>query len=336
MKKIFIFLILVLTFPFFCSAAEIIHGAGASFPYPVYQAWAFLYNKETKNKINYQSIGSGGGIRQITSKTVDFGASDAPMLPEDLVKNNLLQFPAVMGGVVPIINVEGIEKGTLKLTPEILVDIFLGDIAMWNDPAIVKNNKGIKLPDELISVVHRSDGSGTTAIFSTYLSDVSDKWEKKVGSGKALKWPLGIGGKGNEGVASYVKRIKNSIGYVESAYVRQNNMDYALIQNKDGMYVKPTSEAVKAAAADAKWEQSKGYYLWLVNAPGQQSWPIVGPTFILLSKDQIEQNKKVVQFFDWAFNNGNSAAEKLDYIPLPENLKSDIRNYWDKNGIFSN
>ena len=336
MKKIFILLILVLTFPFFCGAAEIIHGAGASFPYPVYQAWAFLYNKETKNKINYQSIGSGGGIRQITSKTVDFGASDAPMLPEDLAKNNLLQFPAVMGGVIPVINVEGIEKGTLKLTPEILADIFLGDITMWNDPAIVKNNKGIKLPDELISVVHRSDGSGTTAIFSTYLSDVSDKWKKKVGSGKALKWPLGIGGKGNEGVASYVKRIKNSIGYVESAYVKQSNMDYALIQNKEGMYVKPTSEAVKAAAADAKWDQSKGYYLWLVNAPGQQSWPIVGPTFILLSKDQIEQNKKVVQFFDWAFNNGNSAAEKLDYIPLPENLKSDIRNYWNKNGIFSN
>jgi phosphate transport system substrate-binding protein len=315
------------------NADSIINGAGATFPYPVYQTWAYSYYKEKGVKINYQSIGSGGGIQQIKSRTVDFGATDDPLRADDLGKDNLLQFPAIMGGIVPVINIEGVNIGALKLTGEVLADIFLGKIKKWNDKAILAFNSGIKLPDAEITVIHRSDGSGTTAIFSTYLSEVSNDWKVKVGAGKALNWPVGLGGKGNEGVANYVGRLKNSIGYVEFAYVMQNNMNYVTLKNKEGQFVQPNSESFAVAASKAKWEQNKHYYIWLINEPGATSWPIVGVSFILLAKDKLESNKKVVQFFNWVFQNGDNYAKSLNYVPLPASLKDDIRNYWKNNGL---
>ncbi|MDH5560567.1 MAG: phosphate ABC transporter substrate-binding protein PstS [Deltaproteobacteria bacterium] len=309
-------------------AGEKINGAGASFPYPVYSAWAFYYQKDTGVQVNYQSIGSGGGVRQISNRTVDFGASDAPLLPKVLSKIKLLQFPAVIGGVVPVINIPGVKSDQLKLDSKQLAMIFMGKITNWNDPEIVKTNPGLTLPDDKITVVHRSDGSGTTSIFTTYLSQVSRDWAKEIGKGKSVKWPIGIGGKGNEGVANYVKRVKNSIGYVEFAYAKNNKLSVILLKNRDGSFAQASFETFKAAAAGAKWDSSKGYYLWLVNAPGKDSWPISGATFILLGKENLESNRKVVRFFEWAFNNGDKTAEKLVYVPLPKVLKDSIRSYW--------
>ena len=315
------------------SYAETLNGAGASFPYPVYSSWAFQYQKDTGTQVNYQSIGSGGGVRQISNRTVDFGASDAPLKPEVLAEKKLLQFPAIIGGVVPIINIKGVGSTQLKLTGEVLARIFLGKITTWNDPEIVELNRGLKLPAEKITVVHRSDGSGTTAIFTSYLAQVSPEWKKAPGAGKSVNWPVGIGGKGNEGVTNYVKRVKNSIGYVEFAYAKRNKLADVTLQNREKKYVNASFYSFKLAAASAQWEQSKGYYLWLVNAPGEGSWPIAGASFILLAREKAESNQKVIAFYDWAFTHGDDMAVKLVYVPLPQNLKDDIRSYWRANGL---
>ena len=309
-----------------------ITGAGATFPYPIYAKWAEAYKAKTGTGMNYQSIGSGGGIKQINAKTVDFGASDMPLKPEDLEKGGLMQFPAVMGGVVPVINVAGIEAGQLKLDGNVLADIFLGKISKWNDPAIAALNAGAKLPDDAITVVHRSDGSGTTFIFTNYLSKVSDDWKSSVGEGTAVSWKVGTGGKGNEGVASYVQRIKNSIGYVEYAYALQNKMSYVQLKNREGQFVKPDDTSFKAAAAGADWENAPGFYELLTNEPGKASWPITGATFILMHKaqDKPESAKTVLSFFDWAYDNGGEMAASLDYVPMPEKVQKLVRAAWKK------
>ncbi len=336
MVKKFLFGVLLLMFlaTFSFAGNKIINGAGATFPYPVYSAWAYNYHKVTGVKLNYQSIGSGGGIRQIKSRTVDFGASDAPLTPEKQKEYRLLQFPAVIGGVVPIVNIKGIKNGDLKLSGNVLAEIFIGNIKKWNNAAIKELNPYLDLPDANITVVHRSDGSGTTAIFTSYLNSVSAEWSEKIGKGKSVNWAVGIGGKGNEGVANYVKRIKNSIGYVEFAYAEKNRLTYVKLKNKSGSFVVPSFASFKSAAAFAKWDKKKGYYLWLVNAPGKNSWPIAGATFILLPMEKIQSNKKVVKFYDWAFKNGDKTAERLIYVPLPKSLKDNIRSYWKDNGIY--
>ena len=311
-------------------AGATINGAGATFPYPVYGQWAWLYNKDTGVKLNYQSIGSGGGIRQIKAKTVDFGASDAPLKAEELNEAGLLQFPMIMGGVVPVVNVPGIAAGQLKLSGSTLADIFLGKITKWNDAAISEENPGTNLPDSAITVVYRADGSGTTWIFTNYLSKVSAAWKNSVGNAKSVKWPSGVGGKGNEGVAAYVQRIKGSIGYVEYAYALQNKLAYSLLQNRDGKYVAPTSATFQAAAANADWEKAEGFYLVLTDQPGAESWPITGASFILVHKEQAnaETAKEVLKFFDWCYRNGSKTAEKLDYVPMPEKVISLVEKTW--------
>ena len=314
-------------------AGETINGAGATFPYPVYAAWAHKYYKETGIKLNYQSIGSGGGIRQIKNRTVDFGASDAPLKPEKLEEYKLYQFPAIIGGVVLVVNIPGIESGKLKLDGNTLCHIFLGDIKQWNDEKIKNLNPDVKLPSKDIKVVHRSDGSGTTAIFTTYLSQVCPDWREKVGAGKAVKWPVGIGGKGNEGVANYVKRLKYSIGYVEFAYAKQNKLSYTLLKNQAGNFVAPSIETFKAAGATANFDPKKHFYLWMVNAPGKNAWPIAGASFILEAREKAKINKKVNKFFKWAFENGDKIAVDLDYVPLPKELKEKIYKYWEDYGI---
>ncbi|HSM99137.1 MAG TPA: phosphate ABC transporter substrate-binding protein PstS [Gallionella sp.] len=312
------------------SQATDITGAGATFPYPVYAKWADAYKTQTGIGLNYQSIGSGGGIKQIEAKTVDFGASDMPLKPEDLEANGLMQFPTVIGGVVPVINVLGIDAGTLKLDGATLADIYLGKVTKWNDPAIVALNKDIKLPDDNITVVHRSDGSGTSFIFTNYLSKVSADWKSSVGEGTAVSWKAGTGGKGNEGVASYVQRIKGSIGYVEYAYALQNKMNHVQMKNHDGQFVQPESSAFQAAAAGAKWEKAPGFYEILTDEAGRNSWPISGATFILMHKvqDKPETGKEVLQFFDWAYAKGDKLASDLDYVPLPEDVVKLIRAAW--------
>ena len=333
MKKLLLILCSVMLFQGVSYAGSALNGAGASFPYPVYSGWAFQYQQATGIKINYQSIGSGGGVRQISNRTVDFGASDAPVTPEKLAEKKLLQFPAIIGGVVPIINIKGIDSAQLKLTGDVMARVFLGKITTWSDPEIVELNPNLKLPDAKITVIHRSDGSGTTAIFTSYLSEVSKEWEKITGAGKSVNWPVGIGGKGNEGVTNYVKRVKNSIGYVEFAYAKQNKLADITLQNHEGKYVNASFESFEAAAAFAKWEQDNGYYLWLVNAPGEDSWPIAGASFILLAKEKTASNQQTIKFYDWAFDNGDEMAIKLVYVPLPQNLKDDIRSYWQANGL---
>ena len=307
-----------------------ITGAGATFPYPIYAKWADAYKTQTGSGMNYQSIGSGGGIKQIQAKTVDFGATDAPMSPNELGLAGLTQFPAVIGGVVLVINLAGVAPGQLKLDGKVLADIFLGKITKWNDPSIAADNAGVNLPNEAITVVHRADGSGTTFIFTTYLSQVSPDWKRSVGGDKAVSWPVGTGGKGNEGVASYVQRIKNSIGYVEYAYALQNKMSYTQLKNREGQFVSPSDTSFKAAAANAKWEADKGFYEILTNEPGKDSWPIAGATFILIYKSQekVANATEVLKFFDWAFTNGDKLASDLDYVPLPANLKTKIRAAW--------
>ena len=305
-----------------------ITGAGATFPAPVYNKWAADYNKATQTKVNYQGIGSSGGIKQITAKTVDFGASDMPLKDEELNKDGLIQFPTVIGGVVPVINLPGVKPGELTLNGQLLGDIYLGKIKKWNDPAIAKLNPKAKLPDQDILVVRRADGSGTSFIFTNYLSKVNAEWKSKVGEGTTVNWPTGTGGKGNEGVAAFVQRLGGAVGYVEYAYAKQNKMTYVNLQNKAGAVVKPTAEAFKAAAAGAEW--SKSYYQILTDEPGKDAWPIAGATFILLHKTQAkpEQGAEVMKFFDWAYKGGDDAAKSLDYVPLPDAVKNHIRATW--------
>lgn len=312
---------------------EMLNGAGATFPYPVYSAWANEYNKVTGMKLNYQSIGSGGGIKQITERTVDFGASDKPLTPEELAKGNLLQFPAVIGADVLVVNIPGVKAGELKLDPETVSKIYLGEIKKWNDPKLTALNPKLKLPDSEITVVHRSDGSGTTAIFTDYLCKVSAAWKEKVGTGTSVSWPVGIGGKGNEGVANYVLQTANSIGYVEFAYAKQNNMAYTLLKNSAGAVVAPSEKTFEDAAATGTFDPKDHFYYMLTNAPGKNAWPIAGATFILLGKEKKDSNVKVVKFFDWAFKNGAAKAKELIYVPLPQALQSKIRAYWKSNGI---
>lgn len=314
--------------------AETINGAGATFPYPVYSAWAYNYNKVTGVKLNYQSIGSGGGVRQVSERTVDFGASDDPMKPEQLQKDKLFQFPAVIGGVVPVVNLAKVQPGQLKLDSDALCKVFLGEITSWKDERITKLNPGLNVPAGNITVVYRSDGSGTTAIFTNYLVETCPDWKTKVGAGKAVQWPVGIGGKGNEGVANYVKRMASSIGYVEFAYAKQNKLGYVQLKNKAGNFVVPSFESFEDAAETGDFDAKKDFSLWLTNAPGKDSWPIAGATFILLAKEKVNQNKNVVKFFDWAYNNGDSTAKNLVYVPLPKGLKEKVRAYWKANGIY--
>jgi phosphate transport system substrate-binding protein len=306
-----------------------ITGAGASFPAPVYAKWADAYQKATSSKINYQSIGSGGGIKQIEAKTVDFGASDMPLKPEDLEKNGLMQFPTVIGGIVPVVNLPGVKPGELKLTGPVLADIYLGKVTKWTDPEITKLNPAIKLPDQDIAVVRRADGSGTTFIFTNYLSKVSPDWKQKVGEGTAVQWPLGLGGKGNEGVSAFVQRIPAALGYVEYAYAKQNKMTYTQLQNADGVFLEADEASFKAAAAGADWTKSSFAEI-LTNQPGKQAWPISGATFILLHKvqDKPAQGLEVMKFFDWAYKNGSKMAIELDYVPLPDSLVGLIAKAW--------
>jgi phosphate transport system substrate-binding protein len=308
-----------------------ITGAGATFPYPIYAKWAEAYKVKSGVGVNYQSIGSGGGIKQIQNKTVDFGASDMPLKSEELDKYGLLQFPTVVGGDVPVANLKGIKSGELKLTGPVLADIFLGKIKKWNDLAIVALNKGVKLPESDITVVHRSDGSGTTFIWVNYLSKVSPEWKSKVGEGTSVAWPTGVGGKGNEGVASYVQRLDGSIGYVEYAYALQNKMTTVAVQNKNGEFVQANAETFKAAAAGADWAKAPGMYLILTDQPGKNAWPISGATFILMYKVQAkpESAKEVLKFFDWAYaSDGDKLAASLDYVPLPDSVTKQIRDTW--------
>ena len=310
--------------------AQDVTGAGATFPAPLYARWAADYNKATGNRINYQSVGSGAGLRQIRGKTVDFGASDMPLTDEELSKDGLMQFPTAIGGVVPVINVAGIQTRQLRLTGAVLADIYLGKVSKWSDPAITGLNAGLKLPDAPIAVVRRADGSGTTFIFTNYLSKVSADWKSKVGEGTAVNWPTGAGGKGNEGVSAFVQRLPNSIGYVEYAYAKQNKMPYALMQNAAGAFVAPEDTAFKAAAAGANW--SKSFHQILTNQPGKDSWPITGATFIMLhlKQDKPQQAAASLRFFDWAFKSGDKVADELDYVPMPDMVKATIRQQWSK------
>lgn len=308
--------------------AQEITGAGASFPAPIYSKWASEYNKATGVKVNYQSIGSGGGIKQIDSKTVDFGASDAPLTDEVLKTKGQMQFPTVLGGVVPVINVKGIEPGQLKLTGAVLGDIYLGKVSRWNDPAIKALNPTLALPDAAIAQVRRADGSGTTFIFTNYLSKVNAEWKSKVGEGTAVNWPVGAGGKGNEGVAAFVSRLPNSMGYVEYSYVKQNKLNYAVMQNSAGNFVKPDDETFKAAAAGADW--NKSFYQILTNQPGKDAWPISGATFILmhLKQDKPASASETLKFFNWAYANGGKSATDLDYVPMPPAVVAAIQKSW--------
>ena len=308
--------------------AQDVTGAGASFPAPVYAKWADAYNKATGARVNYQSVGSGAGLNQIRGKTVDFGASDMPLTDEALAKDGLLQFPTVIGGVVPVINVAGIAPGQLKLTGTVLGDIFLGKITKWNDAAIAGLNAGVSLPDAAIAVVRRADGSGTTFIFTNYLSKVNADWKSKVGEGTAVNWPTGAGGKGNEGVSAFVQRLPNSIGYVESAYAKQNKMNTVQMRNQAGNFVTPVDSNFKAAAAGADW--TKSFYQILTDQPGKDSWPITGATFIMMHKmqDKPAQAAAALKFFDWSYTNGDKMAADLDYVPLPDSVTTLVRKEW--------
>jgi phosphate transport system substrate-binding protein len=307
-----------------------ITGAGATFPAPVYTKWAETYKTSTGQGLNYQAIGSGGGIKQIKAKTVDFGASDKPLKVEELDQAGLYQFPTVIGGVVPVLNVPGIKPGQLHLTGPILADIFLGKVAKWNDPRITALNKGLLLPNLPVTVVHRSDGSGTSFLFTSYLAMVSPEWSSKVGASDSVQWPTGLGGKGNDGVAAFVKQTIGSIGYVEYAYVKQNNSTYALLMNAAGKYPAPAAANFAAAAAGGDWTKAPGNYLLLLNQPGPNSWPITGATFILVYKKQenATAGRAVLSFFDWAYKNGDPQASQLDYVPLPVNVKAQMRKQW--------
>jgi phosphate transport system substrate-binding protein len=308
--------------------AQDVTGAGATFPAPLYAKWADAYNKATGARINYQSVGSGAGLRQIRGKTVDFGASDMPLTDEELAKDGLMQFPTVIGGVVPVVNIAGINPGQIKLTGQLLGDIYLGKITKWNDAALTAINPGVALPDAAIQVVRRADGSGTSFIFTNYLSKVNAEWKSKVGEGTAVNWPIGAGGKGNEGVAAFVGRLPNSIGYVEYAYVKQNKMTYTLLRNKDGNFVPPDDLNFKSAAAGADW--AKTFYQVLTEQPGKDAWPLTGATFIMMHKAQEKpaQASNTLKFFDWAYEKGDQMAVDLEYVALPESVVQLIRKQW--------
>ncbi len=313
-------------------AAALINGAGATFPYPLYSKWAYEYAKKTGLKFNYQSIGSGGGIKQIKAKTVDFGASDAPLDNKELSESGLMQFPMAIGGVVPVVNIAGLAPGALNLTADTLAGIYLGTIKKWNDPKIASVNPGVKLPDADITVVHRADGSGTTWIFTNYLDKASKDWHGSVGFGTAVKWPAGVGGKGNEGVATYVKRIKNSIGYIEFAYAVQNKLTHTKLKNRSGAFVEPTAESFMEAAAGADWKGTPGFAVVLTDQSGPKAWPIAGATFILVYKnpDNCDTAGKVLEFFDWAYRNGGEMAKSLDYVPIPDKVSGIMEEAWSK------
>ncbi len=322
-------------FAFNAQAADIT-GAGATFIYPLLSKWSADYANQTGSRINYQSIGSGGGIAQIKAKTVDFGSSDKPLSSEELNAAGLAQFPSAIGGVVPIVNIAGVPAGAMKLEPDVLADIFLGNITMWNDPRIAATNGGVKLPAQKITVVHRSDGSGTTFNFANYLSKVNPEWKAKVGEGTSLKWPAGIGGKGNEGVAAYVKQIKGGIGYVELSYALQNKLAYTRLKNAAGNYVLPSDETFSAAAASADWGKVRDFNLVMTNAPGEYAWPITAANFILMHKKpkDASRSKAAKEFFRWAYANGDTQAKSLDYVPLPDALVQQIEAYWAQNMKF--
>ncbi len=312
------------------AAAADISGAGATFPYPIYAKWADAYKKETGVGLNYQSIGSGGGIKQITAKTVTFGASDMPLKPEQLTKDGLVQFPTVMGGVVPAINVDGVKSGQIVLDGPTLAKMFLGEVKSWDDAAIKKLNPNVKLPAQPVVIVHRSDGSGTTFLFTDYLSKVSADWKSKVGANTAVEWPAGIGAKGNEGVANNVANTKGALGYVEYAYAKQNKLPTARLTNKDGKAVEPTAEAFMAAAANADWQGTPGFGVVLTDEPGAASWPIAGATFILMHKkpQDAASSAEALKFFAWAYSKGGKMAQDLDYVPMPEKVVASIKKVW--------
>jgi len=324
------FIAAVATALFATLAQAQITGAGATFPYPIYAKWAEAYQKQTGVGLNYQSIGSSGGIRQINAKTVTFGATDAPVKGEDLEKLAQIQFPAIIGGTVPVVNLEGFKPGELRITGPVLAEVFMGDITKWNDPKLQALNPGKKLPDQNITVVHRADGSGTTFNWTDYLAVISPEWEKRVGRGAAVKWPAtsSVGGKGNEGVAANVNRIKGSIGYVEYAYVKKNNMNFMLLQNKHGVFVAPDDLTFAAAAAGADWFSVPGMGLSIVNQGGKDTWPVTTASFIIMYKDPADKkaSQEVLKYFDWAFKNGKKLSEELDYVHLPEKLQADIRS----------
>ena len=308
--------------------AQEVTGAGATFPAPLYAKWADAYNKATGVRINYQSVGSGAGLKQIRSKTVDFGASDMPLHDDELAKDGLVQFPTVIGGVVPVVNIAGIKPGQIKLSGPVLGDIYLGKITKWNDPALAALNPGVPLPDAAIQVVRRADGSGTSFIFTNYLSKVNPEWKSKVGEGTAVNWPTGAGGKGNEGVSSYVQRLPNSIGYVEYAYAKQNKMAHVMLKNQAGSFVEPDDANFKAAAAGADW--TKTFYQVLTDQAGKDSWPLTGATFIMMHKaqDKPAQAVTTLKFFDWAYVNGDKMAADLEYVALPDAVKNLVRKQW--------
>jgi phosphate transport system substrate-binding protein len=310
--------------------AQDVTGAGATFPAPLYAKWASEYYKATGTKINYQSVGSGAGLRQIEAKTVDFGASDMPLKDDELKAKGLVQFPMVIGGVVPVVNIKGINPGQLKLNGQVLGDIYLGKITKWSDAAIKALNPSLPLPDAVIAPVQRADGSGTSFIFTNYLSKTNAEWKSKVGEGTAVKWPTGTGGKGNEGVAAFVNRLPNSIGYVEYAYVKQSKMNYAQMQNASGAFVAPDDATFKAAAAGADW--NKSFYQILTDQPGKDAWPISGATFILMHKaqDKPAQASTALKFFSWAYDNGDKMAEELDYVPMPDAIKPAVLRAWSE------
>lgn len=315
---------------FSTAAAADITGAGATFPYPIYSKWAEAYKAATGTGMNYQSIGSGGGIKQIKAKTVDFGASDMPLKAEELEKEGLMQFPAIMGGVVPIVNLEGVQPGQLKMTPQVLADIYLGKITKWVAPEITSLNPGVKLPATDITVVHRSDGSGTTFLWTDFLSKTHPEFKTTVGAGTAVKWPTGVGGKGNEGVAANVQRIKSSIGYVEYAYAKRNKIAHTQVKNRDGHFVQPDDDSFKAAAAGAEWDKTPGMAVVLTDQPGKNSWPITGASFILMHKNPADANKaaEVLKFFDWSYKNGGAMATELDYVAMPPPVVKLVQDTW--------
>ena len=308
-------------------------GAGATFPYPIYAKWAEGYKAATGNGLNYQSVGSGAGIKQIKAKTVDFGASDMPLKADELEKEGLMQFPAIMGGVVAVVNVEGVTPGQLKMTGPVLADIYMGKITKWNAAPIAALNPGVKLPDTDITVVHRADSSGTSFLWTDFLAKTSPAWKESIGSGTTVKWAVGVGGKGNEGVAANVQRIKGSIGYVEWAYAKKNKLAHTQLRNKEGVDLQPSDDVFKAAAANAEWNKTPGFGVVLTDGAGKQSWPITGVSYILMHKAQAdaEKGKEVVKFFDWAFKNGAPAAAELDYVPMPASVVKQVQDAWKAN-----
>jgi phosphate transport system substrate-binding protein len=310
-----------------------ITGAGATFPYPIYAKWAEMYKKATGNGLNYQSVGSGAGIKQIKAKTVDFGASDMPLPADELNQAGLFQFPAIMGGVVAVVNLDGIAPGQLKLTGPVVADIYLGKITKWNDQAIAALNPGVRLPAEDITVVHRADSSGTSFLFTDYLSKTNPEFKAKIGAGTAVKWATGVGGKGNDGVAANVQRIKGAIGYVEWAYAKKNKMSHTQLKNRDGAFLQPDDDAFKAAAANADWARTPGFSVVLTDQPGKAAWPITGVSYILVHKNQLDaaKGKEVLKFFDYAFKSGDAAATELDYVPMPDSVTKLVQDAWKAN-----